>query len=115
MLTDADLVVSQAIANPTTTFNVQDVRDSTNAEVVFVPYVYVDGISSLEIIASKGKLVIRVLISCWLAKRAANRSISLMIIATAKLTWNARNACWGPLNGSRKKKMRIATSSSLIT
>ena len=56
--------MSQAIANPTTTFNVQDVRDSTNAEVVFVPYVYVDGISSLEIIASKGKLVIRVLISC---------------------------------------------------
>ena len=107
--------MSQAIANPTTTFNVQDVRDSTNAEVVFVPYVYVDGISSLEIIASKGKLVIRVLISCWLAKRAANRSISLMIIAMAKLTWNAMNACWGPLNGSRKKKMQIATSSAMIT
>lgn len=58
-LADADLVVSQAIANPTTTFNVEDVRKSATGDVVFVPYVYIDGIASLEIIGSKGKSVIR--------------------------------------------------------
>lgn len=58
-LAEADLVVSQAIANPTTTFNVDDVRSSAQGDVVFVPYVYIDGIASLEIIASKGKSVIR--------------------------------------------------------
>ena len=58
-LAEADLVVPQAIANPTTTFNVDDVRSSAQGDVVFVPYVYIDGIASLEIIASKGKTVIR--------------------------------------------------------
>ncbi len=58
-LAEADLVISQAIANPTTMFNVNDVRRSAQGDVVFVPYVYIDGIASLEIIASKGKSVIR--------------------------------------------------------
>ncbi len=58
-LAEADLVISQAIANPTTTFNVDDVRASAKGDVVFVPYVYIDGIASLEIIASKGRSVIR--------------------------------------------------------
>ena len=58
-LAEADIVVSQAIANPTTTFNVNDVRQSATGDVIFVPYVYIDGIASLEIIASKGKSVIR--------------------------------------------------------
>lgn len=59
LLAEADLVVSQAIANPTTTFNVADVRASTKGDVVFMPYVYIDGIASLEIVASKGKSVIK--------------------------------------------------------
>jgi Polysaccharide biosynthesis enzyme WcbI len=58
-LAGADLVVSQAIANPTTTFNVTDVRASTAGRVVFLPYIYVDGIASLEIIGSKGRSVIK--------------------------------------------------------
>lgn len=57
-LDEADLVISQAVANPTTTFNVNDVIASARDDVVFVPYVYIDGIASLEIIASKGKSVI---------------------------------------------------------
>lgn len=59
LLAGADLVVSQAIANPTTTFNTADVRAATKGQVVFMPYVYIDGIASLEIIASKGKSVIK--------------------------------------------------------
>ena len=58
-LADADLVVSQAIENPTTAFNIDDVKASTDSPVVFVPYVYLDGIASLEIIASKGASVIK--------------------------------------------------------
>ncbi len=58
-LGSADLVVSQAIENPTTTFNVEDVRASSRGEVVFVPYVYIDGLASLEIVASKGKSVVK--------------------------------------------------------
>jgi len=74
-LAEADIVVSQAIANPTTTFNVNDVRQSATGDVIFVPYVYIDGIASLEIIASKGKSVFAAPISyCW-AKRGASRSI----------------------------------------
>lgn len=58
-LAEADLVVSQAIENSTTAFNMDDVRASTKGDVVFVPYVYVDGIASLEIIGSKGATVIK--------------------------------------------------------
>ena len=58
-LETADLIISQAIENPTTTFNVADVRASSRGEVVFIPYVYVDGLASLEIIASKGKSVVK--------------------------------------------------------
>lgn len=58
-LEEADVVVSQAIANPTTTFNVEDVRATTRGELVFMPYVYVDGIAGLEIIASKGRSVLK--------------------------------------------------------
>ena len=58
-LAEADVVVSQEIANDTTTFNVNDVRASATGDVIFVPYVYIDGIASLEIIASKDKTVIR--------------------------------------------------------
>tara|TARA_R110002072_G_scaffold57212_1_gene147350 strand:- start:2381 stop:3172 length:792 start_codon:yes stop_codon:yes gene_type:complete len=59
LLADADLVVSQAIADPTTTFNAEDIRASTKADIVFVPYVYIDGIASLELIGSKGTAIIR--------------------------------------------------------
>ncbi len=59
LLADADLVVSQAIAAPDTTFNVEDVRASTKADIVFVPYVYIDGLASLELIGSKGQSLIR--------------------------------------------------------
>ena len=58
-LAEADVVVSQEIANGITTFNVNDVRASATGDFIFVPYVYIDGIVSLEIIASKGKTVIR--------------------------------------------------------
>lgn len=58
-LETADLVISQAIENPEAPFNIADVRASTRGEVVFVPYVYIDGIASLEIIGSKGKSVIK--------------------------------------------------------
>ena len=58
-LAEADLVISQAIENPTTAFNIADVRASTNGDVVFLPYVYIDGIASLEIIGSKGATVIK--------------------------------------------------------
>ena len=58
-LAEADVVVSQAVANDTTTFNANDVRASATGDVIFVPYVYIDGIASPEIIASKGKTVIR--------------------------------------------------------
>lgn len=58
-LETADLVVSQAIENETTAFNLSDVRQSTAGEVVFLPYVYVDGIASLEVIGSKGRTVIK--------------------------------------------------------
>lgn len=58
-LESADLVISQAIENETTAFNLNDVRASTSGEVVFLPYVYVDGIASLEVIGSKGKSVVR--------------------------------------------------------
>ena len=59
LLADANLVISQAIANPDTPFNTRDVLASTKGEVVFVPYIYVDGLASLEIVASKGKTVIK--------------------------------------------------------
>lgn len=59
LLSEADLVISQAISNPDTTFSVADVQKSTSGDVVFIPYVYVDGIGSLEAVASKGKSVIR--------------------------------------------------------
>ena len=59
LLADADLVISQAIANPMATFNMTDVRSATKGQVVFMPYVYVDGIASLEIVASKGRTVIK--------------------------------------------------------
>lgn len=58
-LAGADLVISQAIANRSTPFNVDDVRSSTRGDVVFMPYVYLDGVASLEIIASKGRTVIK--------------------------------------------------------
>ena len=58
-LARADLVISQAIANPDTPFNVADVRAATRGKVVFMPYVYIDGIAGLEIVASKGRSVIK--------------------------------------------------------
>ncbi|MBE0413045.1 WcbI family polysaccharide biosynthesis putative acetyltransferase [Yoonia sp.] len=59
LLAGADLIICQAITNPDATFNVDDIRRSTHGEIVFIPYVYLDGIASLEIVASKGKSVIR--------------------------------------------------------
>lgn len=58
-IAEADIVVSQAITNPGTTFNVADVRAAAGPKAVFIPYVYIDGVASLEIIASKGKSVIK--------------------------------------------------------
>jgi len=58
-IAEADIVVSQAITNPGTTFNVADVRAAAGDKAVFVPYVYLDGVASLEIIASKGRSVIK--------------------------------------------------------
>ena len=58
-IAEADIVVSQAITNPGTTFNVADVRAAAGVKAVFVPYVYLDGVASLEIIASKGRSVIK--------------------------------------------------------
>lgn len=58
-LAEADLVVSQAIENEQTTFNLHDVQASTQGTVVFLPYVYIDGIASLEVIGSKGRTVIK--------------------------------------------------------
>ena len=58
-LASADLVVSQAIANRETAFNVDDVRATATGDVVFMPYVYFEGLASLEIIASKGQTVIK--------------------------------------------------------
>ena len=81
-LADADIVVSQAIANLKTTFNVNNVRESGTGEVIFVPYVYIDGTVSLEIIASKGKSVIRGADQLLLGQDSRKRSISLTTIAT---------------------------------
>ncbi|WP_372887177.1 WcbI family polysaccharide biosynthesis putative acetyltransferase [Shimia sp.] len=58
-LAEADLVIAQAIENPGTTFNRQDVMDTATGDVIFVPYVYIDGLASLEIVASKGRSVIK--------------------------------------------------------
>ena len=58
-LAEADIVISQAIENPAATFNVADVRASTKGHIVFMPYIYVDGISGLEIVASKGRSVVK--------------------------------------------------------
>lgn len=58
-LAEADLVIAQAIENPETTFNRQDVIDTATGDVIFVPYIYVDGLASLEIVASKGRSVIK--------------------------------------------------------
>lgn len=58
-IAEAEIVVSQAITNPGTTFNVADVRAAAGAKAVFVPYVYLDGVASLEIIPSKGRSVIK--------------------------------------------------------
>ena len=58
-LARADLVISQAIANPQTPLNVADVRAATAGQVVFMPYIYIDGIAGLEIVASKGRSVIK--------------------------------------------------------
>lgn len=58
-LAQADLVISQAIANPDTPLNVAGVRAATRGQVVFMPYIYIDGIAGLEIVASKGRSVIK--------------------------------------------------------
>lgn len=55
----ADIVVSQAIFNTEARFNVEEMKARAGNRVVFVPYVYVDGIAGLEIIGSKGRTVIK--------------------------------------------------------
>ena len=55
----ADIVISQAIANPAARFNVEEMKARAGNRVVFVPYVYVDGIAGLEIVGSKGRTVIK--------------------------------------------------------
>ena len=88
-LAEADVVVSQAIANDTTTFNVNDVHASATGDVIFVPYVYIDGIASLEIIASKARQSFAAQTCCLRVKRAANRSIFSTTTATGRLICNA--------------------------
>ena len=71
-LARADLVISQAIANPDTPLNVADVRAATQGQVVFLPYIYIDGIAGLEIVASKGKSVIRgaeAIVAAWQGRK----------------------------------------------
>lgn len=58
-LAQADIVIAQSIENPNAKFNFEDLRASTKADLVFVPYVYIDGLSSLEVVASKGRTVIK--------------------------------------------------------
>ncbi|MFZ3581966.1 WcbI family polysaccharide biosynthesis putative acetyltransferase [Loktanella sp. DJP18] len=58
-LAKADLVIAQAIANRDTPFNVDDVRQATRGQIVFMPYIYIDGIAGLEIVASKGRSVVK--------------------------------------------------------
>jgi hypothetical protein len=56
---NADIVVSQAIHNPAARFNVDEMKARAGNRVIFVPYVYVDGLAGLEIIGSKGRSVIK--------------------------------------------------------
>jgi len=58
-LDTAPLIVSQAIENRATRFNVDELRARAPGRVVFVPYIYVDGIAGLEIIGSKGRTVVK--------------------------------------------------------
>lgn len=58
-IAEADLVVSQAIANPGARFNIAEMRERAAGKLVLVPYVYVDGLAGLEIIGSKGRSVVK--------------------------------------------------------
>lgn len=72
-LARADLVISQAIANRDTPLNVDDVRRATRGQVVFMPYIYIDGIAGLEIVASKGRSVVKgedAILRAWQGRKA---------------------------------------------
>ncbi len=53
-LAGADLVVAQAVEGSTTFFNSQDLMQATSGDVIFVPYIFVDGIASLESYGLRG-------------------------------------------------------------
>jgi hypothetical protein len=58
-IAQADVVVSQAIANPGARFNIAEMRERAGEKLILVPYVYVDGLAGLEIIGSKGRTVVK--------------------------------------------------------
>ncbi len=55
----ADIVISQAISNPAARFNVEEMKARAGNRVVFVPYVYVDGIAGWRSSDRKGGLLSR--------------------------------------------------------
>lgn len=55
----ADVVVAMAVENPEHRYSADRLRARLGARLVLHPYVYVDGLASLEKISSKGQSVIR--------------------------------------------------------
>ena len=55
----AEVIVAMAVMNPEHRFAAAKLRARWGAKVVFHPYIYVDGLSSLEKISSKGVGIIR--------------------------------------------------------
>lgn len=58
-LDTADTVVAQAIPNGDHRYSAQRLRQRFGDNLILIPYVYVDGIASLEMISSKGKATLR--------------------------------------------------------
>lgn len=55
----ADIVIAMAVTNPDHPYSAQKLRAQVGSKLVLTPYIYIDGIASLEKIASKGRAIIR--------------------------------------------------------
>ncbi|WP_372887175.1 hypothetical protein [Shimia sp.] len=56
-LAEADLVVAQAITDPDAVFNTADLMATTTGDVIFLPYLHVDGLASLELDPAQGRVL----------------------------------------------------------
>ena len=88
-LAEADVVVSQAVANDTTTFNANDVRASATGDVIFVHMFILTGSRRLRLLRPRARQSFAAQTCCLRGKRAANRSIFSMTTAMGRLICNA--------------------------